>query len=93
MIRTLALLTLVAGPAIAQQPPAPAAAPVCVKAEIVPGLEGWWQAGGTALAVGLPATLTLAPAVGQTFTPPLGKPPAEGSFGGTFALTIAKSGT
>lgn len=89
----LGAAALLAAPAFAQMPTAEGPAPVCVKAEIVPGFEAFGGTGGTALTIGRPATLALTPAARQTFTPPLGRKPDASSFGGTFPLTIGRPGT
>ena len=69
-----------------------ASAPTCPSGP-VPGFHHFDHPEATALAVGASAKLTLAPAAGQTFAPPLARAPEPDSLGGTFPLTIAAAGT
>lgn len=78
-------------PALAQMP-AMSPAPACTQVEIAPGFEAWNMTGGTTPAIGQPAGLTLAPAIGQNFTPPLKRAPQVGSYGGTVPFTILTAG-
>jgi hypothetical protein len=67
------------------------AEPVCVKAEIVPGFEGFAKpATGSAPAAGKAVALTLKAAT----APPSGsaRPFKPGTYQGRYALTIAKAG-
>ena len=68
------------------------AQPVCVRMQPVPGFEGWGHSGGSALALGHPATLKLDPANKVHFEPALARRPKTGTYGGYFPLTIAKAG-
>lgn len=86
-----ALLFLTLRAAAAVEPPA--AAPVCIRAEIVPGFEAWPGTGGPLPAIGKPAQLRLAPATSVNFSPPLNRPAAPGSYGGVFPLRIRRAGT
>lgn len=93
-MKAFALLAgaLLAAAASAQMTmPMPAA--TCTAPVIVPGFESFAKADASALVVGHAATLALAPAQGQTFTPALNRAPEPGSNGGTFPLVIEKAGT
>ncbi|WP_174274338.1 homogentisate 1,2-dioxygenase [Sphingomonas bacterium] len=84
---------IVASPAVAQMS-MPETAPVCVKAEVVPGFEAWGKSAGAAqLAIGGASTLALAPADAVKFSPPLNRAAAPGDFGGVYGITIVKGGT
>lgn len=76
---------------------APAAAPVCT-ATIAPpaGLEAWSGAPGMTadvIAPGKNIALTLQPVEGVTFPLVPARPPAPGTFGGVYHVTIATAGT
>lgn len=98
-MKTIALaLALVAAPAAAQDMAgmdmgAEKAAPVCVKAEIVTGFEGWGK--GTLapqLVAGGFSVLALAPSEAVKFTPALNRPAKPGDMGGIYAFSAKKSG-
>ena len=74
----------------AQAPVVPA--PVCVRAEVVPGFEGFGKAAPGAPAVGKAAAVTLT-IVDASATAPMPHAPKPGTFLGGFPVSIAKAGT
>jgi hypothetical protein len=73
-------------PALAQ------ADPVCIRQETVPGFEQWGRGGATTPSIDRPATLALKPAGTVRFVPALARTPAAGTYGGFYALRVAKAG-
>ena len=93
----LGLALIAAAPAAAQDMAAMDMAkpkPVCVKAAVVPGFEGWGKGTpASQLVIGGFASLALAPAETVKFTPPLNRAPKPGDMGGAFAVSIKTAGT
>ena len=86
----IALLLL--AQAVMAMPAATGPQPVCVRAEIVPGFEGWAAGGDAALAIGKPAALTLPPIADASFAPPLERPGGAGTFGNGFPFVVREAG-
>lgn len=70
------------------------AKPVCVKAAVVPGFEGWGTGTpASQLTSGAFARVVLAPADSIFFAPPLNRAVKPGDMGGVVAVTIKTAGT
>ena len=87
------MIALLLAAAALQGAPAEVPVPVCIRAEIVPGFEGWGRGSVAALKVGAYSGLMLRDAGSVAFVPPLDRAAPAGSFGGAFPLTIARMGT
>ncbi len=89
-MRALLAVALLAVPALAQAPGAPA----CARQETVPGFEGWSRSPlDNILQPGRASLLALRAADRLAYQPPLARPATPGTFGATVPLTIAAAGT
>ena len=67
--------------------------PSCATTPPAPGFAAGQAPMATAVAPGQPVELQLKPAETVGFAPPLARPPAPGSHGGAFPLTIRAAGS